>query len=89
MNNDEIRTFEKLTGIAELRRKARRNFSKWTKEQGEQIVYLIDLANREMNRFQQEAHQAAMKAQKKPKGAKMRTFHAARIDAEEREIKKN
>jgi len=85
MNNEEIRAFEKLTGIAELRRKARRNFHLWTKEQSDRILFLIELANREMNRFAQEEHQAQSKAMKKPKGAKMRTFHAARLDAELRE----
>jgi hypothetical protein len=85
MNNDEIKTFEQLTGIAELRRKARRNFHLWTKEQSDRVLFLIELVNREMDKIQRDEHKKRAKAEKKLKGAKMRTFHAARLDAEAKE----
>jgi hypothetical protein len=80
MNNDEIKTFEKLTGIAELRKKARRNFHLWTPEQSDRIVFLIELVNREMNLYLSDERQKAQK--EKSAVARMKTFQAAKLDAE-------
>lgn len=81
MNNDEIRQLYKLTGIAAIKRKVRRNFHLWTPEQSDRILYLIEVANREIDRFNRER----TNQKPKQKSSSMRTFHAARLDALERE----
>ena len=83
MNNEEIRAFEQLTGLRRLRTAFRRNLGKLSQKQQSRILFLIELANRELDLyFQTEAAKGNQKSKSKPE---MRTFHAARLDAELRE----
>ena len=86
MNNEEIRQFEQLTGLRRLRTAFRRNLGKLSEQQQSRILFLIELANRELDLFFQ-AEAAKGNHKSKPKQSKMRTFHAARLDAEQRETK--